>query len=243
MYKVSIIIPLKEWESEKLILLINSIQLFSNKYNIEIVLIYSGDSPSNLFDLHNIKTENLKIFYSEPKGIYNAFNFGLSKASGEWIMFFGGDDLVLPSFGYILSNIYSGNLNCDVLVCNVVFGKSGLFKPFKNRYGLIFRNWCQQGVIYNKKVFVDNKFDEKYPIQADHKFNIEISANSNFKIRYYDTIIAYFSTDGISQNSIDSNFWENMPKIISKNFGSFWGFICLVRRNIGMLIRKIRKII
>lgn len=236
---LSIIIPLKDWENKRLVLLLNSICLLENEFDIEIVIIYSDKNPKSIFEVNNLKNKKVKFVFSEPKGIYNAFNLGLKNVTGDWVMFFGGDDLVLPSLGYVLFDIQAGKLKCNVIICNVAFGEKGIFKPLKRKHGLIFRNWCQQGVIYNKSVFLNTTFDEKYPIQADHKLNIEICADRNITIKYLEIIVAYFNTSGISQSINDLDFWTDMPTIVTENYGCFWGFVSLARRSVGKLLRSL----
>jgi hypothetical protein len=125
----------------------------------------------------------------------------------------------------------------DAIVCRVAFGNKGLFKPFKSKYGLVFRNWCQQGVLYNREVFSFFTFDETYPIQADHKFNIEISSKSMSRILYEDIIVSYFNTSGISQSVHDTSFRRDMPAIVSANLGPIWGGVSVLRRMFGSLRR------
>ena len=63
--------------------------------NIEYIIIdgNSNDGTVNFIKQYD-KTGNLKI-YSEPdKGIYDAFNKGLFKASGDYILYLGSDDFL-----------------------------------------------------------------------------------------------------------------------------------------------------
>jgi hypothetical protein len=235
---LTIIIALKDWEEERLILLLNSTRYLGKHHPIEIVIVFSGNNPESLFRGNNIPTGNVKFVFSTPKGIYNAFNIGVQNAAGNWIMFFGGDDLVLPSMRNLLSELSLEDTLYDAIVCNVAFGDKGLFKPFKSKHGLIFKNWCQQGVLYNRNIFSSLSFDEKYPIQADHKFNIEVSKLNN-KIKYNNIIVAYFNTNGISQTINDVAFRSDMPAIVSTNFGALWGYLTILRRFSGSVKRFI----
>jgi len=237
---LTLIIPLKDWEDERLLLLLNSIRWIQKYHSVEVVIVYGSKNPKPLLEENSISTEHIKFIYAAPKGIYNAFNIGVKNASGSWIMFFGGDDLILPSLSNLLNELEVAYVSYDAIICNVAFGDQGVFKPLKSKYGLIFRNWCQQGVLYNKRIFSSLTFDERYPIQADHKFNMEIFANNNSKVKYIEIIIAYFNTSGISQSVTDINFWTDMPKIVSENYGSFWAFVSRSRRSLGKLRRSLK---
>ncbi|GAB3512671.1 hypothetical protein GCM10027341_53690 [Spirosoma knui] len=70
--------------------------LSQNFSNIEYIII-DGGSTDQTVDI--IKRNSSKITYwisETDKGIYDAWNKGISRATGEWIMFLGSDDLLLP---------------------------------------------------------------------------------------------------------------------------------------------------
>ncbi len=61
------------------------------------LLIIDGGSRDNTLDI--IKSYGNKVAYtvSEPdKGIYDAWNKGIKQATGDWLMFVGADDELLP---------------------------------------------------------------------------------------------------------------------------------------------------
>ena len=227
---LTIIVPVKKVEEVRFLLLIRSILFLQKYHEVQTVVVYSELSPKELLLENGINNESIEFYFTEPKGIYNAFNFGISKAKGKWIMFFGGDDLILPSMNELLNQIEKQQSNVAAIVGNVVFGDKQIFQPFRSKYGLIFKNWCQQGVLYNNKVFVSLLFDEKYPIQADHKFNIQIAARWKNQIKYIPNVISYFNISGISQTVNDLEFRKDLPSIISNNFGKFWGTVTLLKR-------------
>ena len=55
----------------------------------------SKDETNDIVDSYGCK---VAVHISEPdKGIYDAWNKGVNIASGEWVMFVGADDLLLPN--------------------------------------------------------------------------------------------------------------------------------------------------
>tara|TARA_B110000971_G_C20015932_1_gene503945 strand:- start:1208 stop:1924 length:717 start_codon:yes stop_codon:yes gene_type:complete len=235
---VTFVIPLKEWEIEKLELLFSSLQIIAASIKIDVIIVYSGLSPKEHTDRINNSAIRMSLIYSEPKGIYNAYNLGSSLATSKWIMFLGGDDFVFPSLLHILKNLERLS-SYDAIVCQVVFGTKSILKPIRFKQGLIFRNWCHQGVIYKKALFNSFKYDEKYPIQADHKFNIEISKEC--KIKFSNLVISYFDTEGVSQTNTDWAFYRDMPKIVQGSFGYFWSVISIIRKLPGKIKRIVLK--
>lgn len=235
---ITFIVPVKEWNPDKLRLLFASLANIQISNQIELIVIYSAETPEEHFEILKNSSINILLIYIAPSGIYNAYNLGVSKANGKWVMFLGGDDFVFPSINHILKKLDSFDLY-DAIVCRVVFGTKGILKPLKFKQGLVFRNWCHQGVIYKKSLFDIFKYDERYRIQADHKFNIEIC--KNHKIKFSDLIISYFNTEGLSQTNTDWQFYNDMPIIIKKSFGNLWSLTSSIRRTLGKVKRILIK--
>ncbi len=64
---------------------------------IEFVII-DGDSKDSTPEIINKYESYIDFWISEPdRGIYDAWNKGIKVANGEWIMFIGADDELLPN--------------------------------------------------------------------------------------------------------------------------------------------------
>lgn len=62
------------------------------------LLIIDGQSTDNTLDIINSNKLIIDFYISETdKGIYDAWNKGIQMATGEWIMFVGADDILLPN--------------------------------------------------------------------------------------------------------------------------------------------------
>src|SRR6266436_7822019 len=63
---------------------------------LEIIMI-DGKSQDNTLSIINKYQKNISFWKSEPdEGIYDAWNKGVAISTGEWIMFLGSDDVLLP---------------------------------------------------------------------------------------------------------------------------------------------------
>lgn len=80
---------------QKLQLLINSISLQEKGYH-EFIIIDGGSKDDTLKIIKQNKHVITKWISEPDKGIYDAWNKGLKLASGEWIMFLGCDDILVP---------------------------------------------------------------------------------------------------------------------------------------------------
>ena len=88
MSKLIIIPTYNEKENiEKIIL-----KVFSLDIDFDILIVDDGSQMSSREVFENFNKElNISYFYIENKGPALARNFGVSKAKGEWIIFFDSD--------------------------------------------------------------------------------------------------------------------------------------------------------
>lgn len=95
---VSIIVPV--YNCEKYIAeCLNSLCRQKGKESLEILVINDGstDSSGEICDKYSNEYSQIKVIHSENKGVSNARNIGIENATGEWIMFVDGDDLLNES--------------------------------------------------------------------------------------------------------------------------------------------------
>lgn len=92
MKKVSVIIPC--FNSERF--LFNTLASVKDQEyeNIEIIIIDDGSTDSSVKIAQEFKAKEIKVFSQVKKGACAARNFGLSLATGEYIMFLDSDDLI-----------------------------------------------------------------------------------------------------------------------------------------------------
>lgn len=64
--------------------------------DVELIIIDGGSKDKTLDVINNFRG-SISYVVSEPdKGIYDAWNKGVKCSKGEWIMFIGADDILLP---------------------------------------------------------------------------------------------------------------------------------------------------
>lgn len=96
MSRVSIIMPV--YNSEKYIK--NAVLSVLNQTykNLELIAVDDGSTDNSLEILNNIKKEDsrLKVYTKENGGISSARNYGIDRATGEYIGFIDNDDEYVP---------------------------------------------------------------------------------------------------------------------------------------------------
>lgn len=233
---LTIILAVKDTNAKQLNGCVWSIASLRNSSQIDLVVVSSGTFPGmdngcvSLF-------YSVKIVDSEPLGVYSAYNRGLDEQLGEYVLFLGVDDLVLPGLDRVIEVVLSMEDRPDFIPCYSLMQDIGLSGPSKIKGALMFRNWCHQGLIYGAKLFENKRFDIKYKVQADHKFNLELMANTNLKITYRNDVITHFASGGLTSSYPDLLFRADMPTIVRESYGIFYWLIALTKRKLADLIK------
>ena len=68
--------------------------------NFEILLINDGsyDESGNICDRYGAQDSRIKVFHKQNGGSSSARNYGIERASGEWITFCDADDYVFENW-------------------------------------------------------------------------------------------------------------------------------------------------
>lgn len=234
---LTVVVAVKEWREADVLRLVYSLSVMPLAKKMQMVLVFSNNSPESMIVNLNSNIGSFKFIDTAPQGVYAAFTAGVAASEGSYIIFSGGDDFFMPGLNKILKLIPEmREKQSSLIVSPVCFGDDRLFLPSKSKLGILLKNWCQQGVLYRSDIFEKYHFDEKYPIQADHKFNIELLASNNISIQYTDFIVAYFSCGGMSQTKPDLLFWKDMPSIVLSNFGWIYATVCRLRMMVGYVL-------
>ena len=116
MSKISIIVPV--YNTEKyLSKCLNSLIKQTYK-DIEIIVVNDGSKDKSLEIAKKIaKQDNrIKVFNKENGGLSSARNFGIEKASGEYIGFVDSDDYIKENMFEILYNMIK-EANAKIAIC------------------------------------------------------------------------------------------------------------------------------
>lgn len=171
---VSIIIPIYN-SQEHLDICLKSV--FNQTYtNIEIIAINDGSTDSSLDILNKYKNSKLKIYNNKNHGVAYTRNYGIKKATGDYLVFIDNDDIIDNDFvEYFINNIE----NNDVLIGgyvretydgNIIFKrnlkKTGPCSPYLNlaSWGKMYKtNYIKDNniIFFNNKIADDLYFCSK----------------------------------------------------------------------------------
>lgn len=221
----SIIIPTYN-SAETLEMALNSISQQTNN-NVEVVIMDGGseDTTLEIAKSYEDKINQLVVHSEKDKGIYDAMNKGLEKATGNWVLFMGSDDTfydhtVLQDVAKVVekssANVIYGNAK---IVGDTGWAKDGeVYAGEFDLPKLLNQNICHQAMFYNLD-FVKNEigtFNLRYKKSSDWDFNLRCWSKQPFK--FMDRIIANFSAGGFSSNCTDTALIDDYVYNVCKYF-------------------------
>lgn len=156
------------------------LSIFNQSYRDIEYIIIDGGSTDNTVKLIESHQQKLAYWISEPDdGIYDAWNKGIKKANGDWIVFVGADDELTPDaiqlyVNHILEHPNRKNLEFvssridlvdeDLRYIKTV-GNSWNWKEFKKK----MITW-HVGTFHAKQLFIKyGLFDTSYKISGDYE--------------------------------------------------------------------------
>lgn len=175
--------------------------------NIEFIVV-DGGSVDGTVDIIKKYESGITKWISEPdNGIYNAMNKGVQMTTGDYVEFIGSDD-AFAGKDAIAKIIPELTDRPDILSCNeyMVYRKEKRQKIYSN-YNARNKDTYQGGMVGHAAMFAKRElfdkypFDEKYRIVSDYKFFLQCYYDEDVHIKYIDTPVVYFETDGEGASS------------------------------------------
>lgn len=217
---ISVIIPIYNAEKyiKNCLYSVCNQSYMGKKYdNLEIICINDG-STDNSFEIlqYSAKTDHrIQLINQENKGLSEARNIGLDKATGEYIFFLDVDDYIHPQCFEILYNIMQKS-NLDIAGCNYKTTDSLCEKADEYIYCDDFK----YNILENP---VKQLLNRKIPISVWNKL-YKTSAIKNIRFIkdiYFEDI--YFTTAILSQQSkiakteLELYFYYQSPQSITRS--------------------------
>lgn len=118
MIKISVIVPVYNVEKYLDKCLTSLVNQTLNEIEIIIVNDGSTDNSINIIKKYEKKYKNIKAFNKKNGGLSDARNFGLKKATGQYIAFLDSDDYItFDMYEKMYNKAKSGNF--DIVVCDL----------------------------------------------------------------------------------------------------------------------------
>ena len=199
----SLIIPIYNVPRELLVGCLNSVVTQLGRYNdCECLLIDDGstDGSGNICDDFASKYSIFKVFHRKNQGNSFARNYGISQATGKWVLFLDDDDYLLDKYYYNVFNAVS-------------------------TYGSHFKNIC-----FNHKRLDNSKNDSEYiaakknaPIKEPKIYTVD---NSSFNAHCVIWTHIY-NREWLIENNIKFPETYTCPELHQyKDEDSYFNYLC-----------------
>lgn len=176
----------------------------------ELILVDDGskDCSGEICDVYALKDNRIKVFHNENVGASAARNFGICKASGDYISFIDSDDYLEPTFydNFFIDKNYSYDIYFQNYVRHEADGKKEckslnqiLIKEGNTESALLYLmkevkfgwSWIK---LFKRMILIDNniRFDININLREDElltlqycKYITSISISSKTGYHYY----------------------------------------------------------
>lgn len=231
--QLSVIIPtLKRLDTAEL--LAGRIRELMPEIGIEVIIVTPRAGEAR--PMHDF----VRVVADAGHGVYAAYTAGLRTARGEYVWFMGDDDYPLDAASGLGALLAEGTV--DLLIAPVLFSSGRIYAPTRSLLILHFLNWCQQGVIYRRRVLSSRRFFRRLTVQADQYVNILLRSDPALRMRFLEEPICLFGTHGVSGRLRDAGYPSLRLALARRTLGhgEFLAFRALLL--IEPLIKRLIKI-
>ncbi len=173
-------------------------------------IIIDGGSTDGSVEIIKEYADKINYWISEPdKGIFNAMNKGILKATGEYCNFMNSGDSFHTND--VIEKIIP-QLDKDIVVGKYIFGDLsypwGRTSDSISMLDFVKGGICHQASFIKITLFENNLYDENLKIASDWKFFIDVLIFRNCSYKNTNVIVADFDATGISSVTSKLNEME-----------------------------------
>ncbi len=173
---------------------------------------------------------NISLVSEKDTGIYDAWNKALRRIEGEWVIFFGADDVfkdkksVAKLSEFILQSEQEKKITAKTIFIssNIILGDSLL--PTNADYRKIMETnspFPYPGLLHRTNLFESYRYNPQYKIVGDYDFIVRILlADETAEVVFYPRIFCHMQEGGISNDYANAyQICKERVDVIKKYFG------------------------
>ena len=170
--------------------------------DFEYIIIDGGSTDGSVEVIKKYSTQ-IDYWVSEPdKGVYNAMNKGIGKATGDYLNFMNSGDTYHSTSA--IESIEGLHSDADIIIGGYFDSTRGVAHVIPTQevtlLTLLKFTINHQATFLKRKLFDKRLYDENYIIMADAKFNFQSIILDNCSVKITEIIISDYDTNGISSN-------------------------------------------
>lgn len=213
--------------------------------DVELVVIDGGSSDGTLEVLRSY-ADRLDVLISEPdRGIYDALNKGIQRASGEVVGFLHSDDLfadpgVLSRIAAVFADPEVGAVYGDLVYVRkdnpdqvVRYWRAGVFSRRRLRWG-----WMPpHPTLYVRRHVYEQHglFDTSFHIAADYDFVLRLFGREGIAVRYLPEVLVKMRGGGASNRSLGNILLKSREDLRALRRNGVGGVGTLLWKNLSKL--------
>jgi glycosyltransferase involved in cell wall biosynthesis len=219
--------------------------------DVELIVIDGGSTDGTLQVLHGY-ADRLAVLVSEPdRGIYDALNKGIARASGEVVGFLHSDDLFADTA--VLSRIAAAFADPEV---DAVYGdllyvskadpsrvvrtwRAGAFTPAK-----LARGWMPPHPTFyvRRAVYAQlGGYDTSYRIAADYDCMLRLLGKGGLRAAYIPEVLVKMRVGGASNRSLKNILQKSREDYRALRKNGVGGLGALAWKNLSKLPQFLRR--
>lgn len=202
-------------------------------------IVIDGASTDNSVEIITEYADKFTYWVSEPdKGIFNAMNKGILKATGEYLLFLNSgdwlaDENVISDFfnAAFVEDVISGNMMLVYENENNILWESET--PDEFSFETIYkRSLPHQATFIKAKLFDQyGLYNECNKIVSDREFFLKVLIIENVDYSHFDRLISYFDMTGISAQSsltlihereLETMYLNHIPQRVFNSYEKNW---------------------
>ena len=195
--------------------------------NIEIIYVDDGskDNTTDIIKKYMTKYSNIILYEKENGGVSTARNYGLNKATGDYLTFIDSDDTVDKNLIKILVDTLSKQDNPDIIIYNYNIVSKDNVKKVKimdgksrtitnNEY--MISTPCPWNKLYNREFLIKNKYHFPEGIIYEDMAATPTLAKYNPKVYYLDMHLYNYiqSEESLMRSNVYKKNYEDIFKAI-----------------------------
>jgi glycosyltransferase involved in cell wall biosynthesis len=192
----------------------------------EYIVIDGGSTDGSAAYVES-QSEHIDYWVSEPdKGIYNAMNKGILRATGEYLLFLNSGDHMHSCT--VLDENHFHLVNQDLIYFNleVMDKKVSYIKQYPDQldFSFFLNDSLPHAATFIKTYLFDmvGTYNESLEIVSDWEFFIESVCKLNCSYKRVDATLTTFNLDGMSSDlNNKSKIYEEGQKVLKSKFPAF----------------------
>lgn len=215
--------------------------------NKEYIIIDGASTDDTMIVIGRYK-DKIDVIISEPdKGRSDAFNKGIAKASGDYIVMINAGDLLADNALNRFAQSYVPGYDVikgNTILWNTASGYKSIERPVIDYHSIPFKfHVCHQSTYISKSAYEKyGGYKIEYGVVMDFELMLRFT-NMGAKFYRIDEDLAIFRLGGISQSAGEKRYKEMKSAMLNNGHGKICTFIFMnyihLRTNVRVLLDKI----